>query len=292
MNPNGRTNNMKVIDAIIGFIKSLFSKKPEDGNCDDCSDRTVCQTTDKNKKYAVIVGMETSKWGGCPGADKDSNTMLALIKQYVDNNQDHIKKLNNKTATVDAVRAALNEQIAKVPEDGLFIFTYSGHGGQYNKSASASNETDGRDEFLCLFDGPMIDDELWTIMNQCKGRVLCIYDCCHSGTMYRLPNEEPGFDEEAENREPLEKPFFAKYENVRAGIRMLVFSGCGEETVSWGDSKNGGVMTSSMNRAFNKCLNYRDWWKKFKADSTFKKVKQTPICTKVGAFDLEAKVFN
>lgn len=292
MNPNGRTNNMKVIDAIIGFIKSLFSKKPADGNCDDCSDRTVCQTTDKNKKYAVIVGMETSKWGGCPGADKDSNTMLALIKQYVDNNQDHIKKLNNKTATVDAVRAALNEQIAKVPEDGLFIFTYSGHGGQYNKSASASNETDGRDEFLCLFDGPMIDDELWTIMNQCKGRVLCIYDCCHSGTMYRLPNEEPGFDEEAENREPLEKPFFAKYENVRAGIRMLVFSGCGEETVSWGDSKNGGVMTASMNRAFNKCLNYRDWWKKFKADSAFKKVKQTPICTKVGAFDLEAKVFN
>lgn len=273
MNPNGRTNNMKLIDVIVGFIKSLFSKKPADGNCDDCSDRTVCQTTDKNKKYAVIVGMETSKWGGCPGADKDSNTMLALIKQYVDNNQDHIKKLNNKTATVDAVRAALNEQIAKVPEDGLFIFTYSGHGGQYNKSASASNETDGRDEFLCLFDGPMIDDELWTIMNQCKGRVLCIYDCCHSSTMYRLPSENDDFDADELLREPLDKPFFAKYENVRAGIRMLVFSGCGEETVSWGDSKNGGVMTASMNRAFNKCLNYRDWWKKFKADSAFKKVK-------------------
>ena len=81
------------------------------------------------------------------------------------------------------------------------------------------------------------------------------------------------------------KPFFAKYENVRAGIRMLVFSGCGEETVSWGDSKNGGVMTASMNRAFKKCLTYREWWKAFKTDSAFKKVKQTPICTKVGAFD-------
>ena len=290
MNPNGRTNNMKLIDVIVGFFKSLFGKK-SDGNCDDCSDRTVCQTTDKNKKYAVIVGMETSKWGGCPGADKDSNTMLALIKQYVDNNQDHIKKLNNKTATVDAVRAALNEQIAKVPEDGLFIFTYSGHGGQYNKSASASNETDGRDEFLCLFDGPMIDDELWTIMNQCKGRVVCCYDCCHSSTMYRLPGEEPGFDEEAEEREPLEKPFFAKYENVRAGIRMLVFSGCGEDTVSWGD-RNGGAMTTSMNRAFNKCLTYREWWNKFKTDQALKKVKQTPICTRIGGFDLNAKVFN
>lgn len=280
---------MKLIDVIVGFFKNLF-KKPNNGDCDDCTDRTVCQTTDKTKKFAVIVGMETSKWGGCPGADKDSNTMLSLIKQYVP--EDHIVKYNNKQATVNEVRMALEAQIAKVPEDGLFIFTYSGHGGQYNKSASATNETDGRDEFLCLYDGALIDDDLWTIMNQCKGRVLCIYDCCHSGTMYRLPSENDDFDEDELLREPLDKPFFAKYENVRAGIRMLVFSGCGEETVSWGDSKNGGVMTSSMKRAFNKCLNYREWWKAFKADSSFKKVKQVPICTKVGAFDLEAKVFN
>ena len=283
---------MKLIDIILGFFKSLFKKPTNNGDCDDCIDRAICQTTDKNKKYVVIVGMETSKWGGCPGADKDSNTMFSLINQYVDDKDEHIIRLNNKQATVSAVKNALNKQIAKVPEDGLFIFTYSGHGGQYNKSASAKNETDGRDEFLCLYDDPLIDDDLWTIMNQCKGRVLCIYDCCHSGTMYRLPADGAEADEEVAEREPLEKPFFAKYENVRAGIRMLVFSGCGEETVSWGDSKNGGVMTSSMKRTFNKCLNYREWWKAFKSDASFKKVKQVPICTKVGAFDLEAKIFN
>ena len=282
---------MKILDAIIGFFKNLFGKKTEgDGDCDNCDIKAVCQTTDRTKKYALVVGMETSKWGACSGSNKDSNVMLGLIQQYVDD--DHIIKYNDRQGTVEAVRKALEEQIAKVPEDGLFIFTYSGHGGQNNKSSAAKNETDGRDEFLCLYDGGLIDDDLWTIMNKCKGRVLCIYDCCHSGTMYRLPNEEPGFDEEAEEREPLETPFFAKYENVRAGIRMLVFSGCGEETVSWGDSKNGGVMTSSMNRAFKKCLSYREWWKVFKADSAFKKVKQTPICTKIGAFDLNAKVFN
>ena len=70
------TNTMKLIDAIFGFFKNLFKKPSNDGDCDDCTDRAVCQTTDKNKKYAVIVGMETSKWGACPGADKDSNTML------------------------------------------------------------------------------------------------------------------------------------------------------------------------------------------------------------------------
>ena len=282
---------MKLLNIIFGFFKKLFKKPDPNGNCPECEVKDICQTTDKSKKYAVIVGMETSKWGGCPGADKDSNTMLSLIKQYV--NADHIKKFNNKEATVSAVKNALNEQIAKVPEDGLFVFTYSGHGGQYNKSATAKNETDGRDEFLCLYDGPLIDDELWTIMNQCKGRVLCIYDCCHSSTMYRLPSEDS--DEGSEktlDRVPLETAFFSKFENTRDPIRMLVFSGCGEETVSWGDAKNGGVMTSSMNRAFNKCLTYREWWKKFKTDSAFKKVKQVPYCTKIGAFDLEAKIFN
>ena len=259
---------MKILKAILGFFKNLFGFKG-DGDCDNCEAKDVCQTTDKTKKYAVIVGMETSKWGSCPGSNKDSNVMRELIGQYVD--ADHIIKYNNAEGTVEAVENALRSQIAKVPEDGLFIFTYSGHGGQYNKSSSAQNETDGKDEFLCLYDGALIDNKLWTIMNECKGRVLCIYDCCHSGTMYRLPNEVEEGDE-AEDRIPLETPFFAKYENVRAGISMLVISGCGEETVSWGDSVNGGVLTSAMKKNFNKCLTYKEWWNKFKQESTFKKV--------------------
>lgn len=77
--------------------------------------------------------METSKWGKCAGSDKDSNVMQGIIKEYTNN----IVKLNNGQATVEAVRNALKEQIKEVPSDGLFIFTYSGHGGQYNKSSSA-----------------------------------------------------------------------------------------------------------------------------------------------------------
>ena len=276
-----------IINSILRFVKNLFTKKSDD--CDSCSDRTVCQTLDRNKKYAVILGLEKSKWGSCPGSTKDSNTMFGLVNQYMDN--DHIIRLNDSQATVKNVVDALNKQISKVPEDGLFTLAYSGHGGQYNESSSSKDETDGRDEFLCLYDGALIDNDLWTIMNQCKGRVLCIYDCCHSGTMYRLPHEiEEG--DEAEDRIPLEKPFFAKFENVRAGISMLVISGCGEETVSWGDSVNGGVLTAAMKKNFNKCLTYREWWNKFKNESSFKKVKQIPICTKIGGFDINAKIFN
>ena len=100
---------MKILNAIIGFFKNLFGgKKPnENGDCDDCEVKDVCQTTDRTKKFAVIVGMETSKWGSCPGSNKDSNVMLDLIKQYVDT--DHIIKYNNGQGTVSAVRNALEE---------------------------------------------------------------------------------------------------------------------------------------------------------------------------------------
>ena len=281
---------MKLLSLIANFIKSIFSKKTcsECGNCDD---RGVCQTLDKSKKYALICGLEQSKWGYCYGSNRDSDTMLGLIKQYVDGS--HIVKLNNGQATTIAVRKALKEQIAKVPEDGLFMFVYSGHGGQTQKKSNASNETDGKDEFLCLYDGYILDDELWTIFGECKGRILFIVDACHSSTMYRLPSEE--IDEtldDAENRLPLDTPFFARFENARSSHRMLVISGCDESNVSWGDSSQGGVLTSSLKRAFNKCLTYKEWWNKTRIDNAFKKVKQVPICTKIGSFDIDVKVFN
>ena len=117
---------MKILTIIFDIIKEIFSKKTTD-ECDTCSDRVACTPIDRSKKYAVIVGLDNSKWGSCPGADLDSNNMLGMISQFVDSS--HIVKLNDGKATKAAVVKALNEQIAKVPEDGIFVFTYSGHGG-------------------------------------------------------------------------------------------------------------------------------------------------------------------
>lgn len=276
---------MKWIKYLINLVKSIFSDNEE---CDTCFEKK-CETLTNENRYAVIVGMEKSKWGNCPGADRDSNTMLSMISQYVDSS--HIIKLNNAQATGTNVVNALKNQIAKVPEDGLMIFTYSGHGGQNNKSSNAKDEVDGKDEFLCLYDSGLIDNDIWVMFNQCKGRILFICDSCHSSTMYRLPNELPEGIEE-EDRMPLDKPFFTRFENARSGVNMLAIAGCGEETISWGDSANGGVLTSSLKRAFNKCLSYKDWWSKAKADKSFKQVKQVPYFTVIGGFDTDAKVFN
>ena len=50
------SSDMKILKSILGFFKSLFGFG--DGECPDCHEKAVCQTVDRNKKYAVIVGME------------------------------------------------------------------------------------------------------------------------------------------------------------------------------------------------------------------------------------------
>ena len=45
---------MKILKAILGFFKNLFGFKG-DGDCDNCEAKDVCQTTDKTKKYAVLL---------------------------------------------------------------------------------------------------------------------------------------------------------------------------------------------------------------------------------------------
>lgn len=50
---------MKVIKKVIGFFRSLFGLgECGDCSCGECQEKAVCQTLDRSKKYAVIVGME------------------------------------------------------------------------------------------------------------------------------------------------------------------------------------------------------------------------------------------
>ena len=133
----------------------------------------------------VCVGMQSSKAAGnCPGAGLDANNMYSLLKPYASGG---ITLLQSQQATYSAVWNAL----AKALQHDLCIFFYSGHGGRDSKgSKGAVGETDNRNEYLCLYDRFMVDDALWNLIVGSKGRVVCIFDCCHSGTMYRSLNTE------------------------------------------------------------------------------------------------------
>ena len=68
----------------------------------------------------------------------------------------------------------------------LFFLTYSGHGGQV-PDVNGDEETTSKDETWCLYDGELIDDELYFELSRFAAgvRVLVLSDSCHSGTVTR-----------------------------------------------------------------------------------------------------------
>jgi hypothetical protein len=96
-----------------------------------------------------------------------------------------------RARTLKGIRAA-----AKALKSGdLFFLSYSGHGGQVD-DVSGEDETDKLDETWCLFDGQLIDDELYFELTKFKKgvRIIVLSDSCHSGTVTRArvtarPNE-------------------------------------------------------------------------------------------------------
>jgi metacaspase-1 len=74
----------------------------------------------------------------------------------------------------------------------LFFVSYSGHGGQVPDVSG--EEADKQDETWCLFDGQLIDDELYFELSRFKAgvRILVLSDSCHSGSVVRAGPPAPG----------------------------------------------------------------------------------------------------
>ena len=219
-----------------------------------CVDFKSVELSNSTKTVSVVcIGMENSaKYGKCPGAGVDAARMYNLFKQ----NFHDVTLLQSGAATKAAVVAAM-ENAAKA--DFMILF-YSGHGG-----SAPGPEEDGRNEYLCLYNAMMLDDEVWAIITKCKGRVWLIFDCCHSETMYR---EYDGF-----RMSMLDDMAFAS----GSGVNLLCWSGCPDNAYSYGDA-GGGKFTNSILRNFSKKITYDKWWHYIEIDyelKDYQKVRRT-----------------
>lgn len=88
-------------------------------------------------------------------------------------------------ATRDAVKQAVAAAAAQLKAGDFFLLTYAGHGSQV--SDFNADEDDGADETLCLYDGMLIDDEIYELWSMFTDdvRIVMISDSCHSGTVSR-----------------------------------------------------------------------------------------------------------
>ncbi len=100
--------------------------------------------------------------------------------------------LLTKKATRANLLSAMRGAAKSLKADDLFFMTYSGHGGQVPDVNH--DEPDRKDETWCLFDGQLIDDELYFELSKFKAgvRILVLSDSCHSGSVTReLPPPPP-----------------------------------------------------------------------------------------------------
>ena len=239
---------------------------PEENTTDD--DRASLK-----KAYVITVGVENGYAGKCAGAKTDCNHMASLLKPYAKT----LVKLVDKQATITAVCNALKTGA----KSDLLIFYFSGHGGQVNTAQAANDptEADKKDEFICLYDGGLLDNSIWNIISTCKGRVVLIFDACHSQTMYREPVTFSRQIAQARDKH-----------HVAGNLRMICWSGCPDNSYSYGSS-SGGVFTNAIRKYFNKKLTYDQLWSKLESYKTLTKQEKIQ-CTTMGTKFGTTKVFQ
>lgn len=100
--------------------------------------------------------------------------------------------LLTRNATRAKVLEALRKAAKTLAKGDFFLLTYSGHGGQVPDVSG--EEADKLDETWCLYDGQLIDDELYLELGQFATgvRILVLSDSCHSGTVVRAGPPTPG----------------------------------------------------------------------------------------------------
>lgn len=93
--------------------------------------------------------------------------------------------LLTKQATREQVKQQLSNAAHALSPGDIFLLSYSGHGGQLPDKNN--DEPDHQDETWCLYDGQLVDDELYQQLSLFKAgvRVLVFSDSCHSGTMVK-----------------------------------------------------------------------------------------------------------
>jgi hypothetical protein len=121
-------------------------------------------------------------WAGELGAcERDAVDMAALARSQKMKPTVLLTKAATRAKSIAAIRAAAKS----LKKGDLFFLTYSGHGGQVRDVTG--EEDDKRDETWCLFDGQLIDDELYFELARFASgvRILVLSDSCHSGTVTR-----------------------------------------------------------------------------------------------------------
>ena len=150
--------------------------------------KTTTASAAKPKALSLHIGLNAvspAAYGGWSGelaaCEFDAKDMAAIAKSQGMKSTVLLTKQGTRAKMLAAMRKAAKQ----LKQGDLFFLTYSGHGGQVPDVTG--EEIDKQDETWCLYDGQLIDDELYFELSRFAAgvRILVLSDSCHSGTVTR-----------------------------------------------------------------------------------------------------------
>ncbi len=156
--------------------------------------KTGSASPSKAKAMSLHIGLNAvspAHYGGWSGdlaaCEFDAKDMAAIAKSRGMKSTLLLTANGTRAKALAAIRAAAKQ----LKRDDLFFLTYSGHGGQVPDVTG--EEADKKDETWCLYDGQLIDDELYLELGRFAAgvRILVLSDSCHSGTVTRAAAPPP-----------------------------------------------------------------------------------------------------
>lgn len=254
---------------------------------------TTTQTTKANseKKKAICTGINNYPGTNrdLKGCVNDANEWSKLLRETYGF---RVTTLLDKQVTHENFTETLGNYIADSRAGDYIVGTYSGHGTHVPDQKG--DESDGRDEALCLYDGFLIDDVIRDMFKALhpEAHLTFISDSCHSGTLTRQFMNLMSFEDMPMPRymppEDDDEAFSTRGSDIGSrifhpeeGMNEILISGCLPKEYSY-DARIGGTYRGAMSyyainilRQFP-IITYDNFYKKLQQSLPSGQYPQTP----------------
>lgn len=145
--------------------------------------------------WTVSVGISDYPGSGndLPECANDAVKIVEALRSQGLTSPEREILLTDAQATRQNIQNALERVAREIQPNDVFVFFYSGHGGQAQTPSRDAQELDGIDEYLAVYDGPLLDDDVGRMITAIRGRTtLFAVDACFAGGFAKDVVTRPG----------------------------------------------------------------------------------------------------
>jgi hypothetical protein len=213
---------------------------------------------------------------GCVNDQKDVENKLNSLFPGFD-----IRRFKDSEVTGSRFLSEIKNAISVLRSGDILLIHYSGHGTQVQDPNG--DETDGYDEAVYLYDGPVVDDDIGVTLDKIPdgAKVVLLFDSCFSGTITRAFN--PG-SIGTKNRfyqmpgVPIRRMSRSNFA-ISNNMKWIVISGCGEQQTcadAYFNGRANGAFTYYALKALKPNLTYAEWFTEIRKSLPSQEFDQSP----------------